>query len=105
MPEKIIQIGGQQLTLRPVPAIGLQKIGERIRLIGSNASPEAIDALIDALWYGCRRAHPEVKRELFEWNIDTHNFHEMLEAFIAVNTPEGQSSGEVVAAASSPTGG
>jgi hypothetical protein len=83
---KKITVGGQEFTLSAVPAIGLKKIGPRMQLIGSTASEEAIDALVDAIYYGVKRNHPEAERDHFEWNIDVTNVQELVEAFAEVNT-------------------
>lgn len=90
-----IKIGGKDFQLSPVPLVGLAKLGSRIELIGQEFTDESAQALIDGIYFGIKRNHPEVEREFFEWNIDTSNLKEVLTAFVEVNkSTEAPKSGE-----------
>ena len=80
-----INIGGKNFELSPVPLVGLAKLGNRIGLIGQEFTDDSAQALIDGVYYGIKRNHPEVEREFLEWNIDASNLKEILSAFIEVN--------------------
>ena len=85
---KKVTLGGVEYTLSALPLIGLSVIGNKLDLIGDANSAEGIQALVDGIWYGLRRNHPEIERETVEWNIDTQNFAEILKAFTEVNNPK-----------------
>lgn len=87
---KVITLGGEKFTLSAVPLIGLAKLGEKITLIGKDFSEDSVEALIDGVYFGVKRNHPEVERSFFEWNIDTSNLKEVLSAFVEVNQSEGE---------------
>jgi len=82
---KKVTLGGVEYTLSALPLIGLSAIGKNLDLIGDNNSADGVQALIDGIWYGIKRNHPDVPREIVEWNIDTHNYKDILEAFTLVN--------------------
>lgn len=87
---KEITLNGKTFTLLPVPLAGLKKIGPNLDKIGKETSAEAIDSLIDAIYYGVKRSHPDVTREFFEMNIDSLNVRQLTADFAEVNTPPKQ---------------
>lgn len=98
---KTITLAGQSFQISALPIIGLKVVGPRLHFIESigtgDWSPEAVDALVDGVWYGVKRNHPEVTREFIENNIDIHNMKAVLDAFAEVNTApksRGASSGK-----------
>jgi len=90
---KTIVLGGQAFTLSAVPAVGLKKIGPNLQLIGSDFSEASIDALVDAIYYGVKRNHPDVTRDFVEMNIDVTNIGEVVDVFAEVNTVKRRTEG------------
>lgn len=86
MAECKVTLGGKEFTLSPVPAVGLKHIGPKIKLIGASDSEDAIDALVDGLYFGIKRNHKDVDREFVEWNLDVTNMRDLIEKFVEVNT-------------------
>lgn len=82
---KSINLGGQDYVLPPCPLSGLAKLGDRLKLIGTGMSEEAIESLTDGIFFSLRRNYPEIKREFVHDNIDLLNIHAVVDAFIAVN--------------------
>lgn len=82
---KQITLAGEKYTLAPVPLSGLAAVGEKLALIGTEISAEAAGALVECVWRGLRRNHPEVTREFVDENIDTRNSAEIIAAFVSVN--------------------
>ena len=73
---KKVTLGGVEYTLSALPLIGLSAIGKNLDLIGDNNSADGVQALIDGIWFGIKRNHPDVP---------THNYKDILEAFTLVN--------------------
>ena len=80
-----ITIADQEFTLSSIPLVGMVKIINHIDKVGQEFNADTVDALIDGLYFGVKRNHPEVNRELFEWNIDASNIGVLLKAFQDLN--------------------
>lgn len=82
-----ITLGEREFTLLPCPAVGLKAIGRNFREIGTN-SEAGIDALIDCIYYGIKRAAPndaDITRDFVEWNLDATNMEPLSIVVAQVN--------------------
>jgi hypothetical protein len=98
MVTKRITVGEKEFMLYPCPIIGLVAIGAKFAEIGTG-SVNGTEALVDGIYYGVKRGlqdDPAVTRTFFEWNIDSTNAAELIQAFAEVNgattkeTPQGE---------------
>ena len=80
-----ITLGKKEFELSPIPLKGLVALEGRLHLIGKDFSQDSADALVDGIYYGLKRNHPEIDRELVELNIDATNLNQVLTAFVQVN--------------------
>lgn len=82
---KTITLGGQTYTLAPTPFVRMVALQSRLATLSSGMSEEGAQALIDGLWHGLRRNHPELERQFVEDNLDATNMTVISNAFAEVN--------------------
>jgi len=83
MSKTTLTIAGKEFTLSPVPLAGMEKLMQA--LDGEPSVADTFKVLIDSVYFGVKRNHPEVEREFFEWNIDATNVAHILKAVSEVN--------------------
>lgn len=107
METREITIEGITFKVAPTP---LAKLAKTQAVFGANAmeSPEGVEAMVEALFWGIRRARKECEASggiTLEWlleNIDSRNAKDVFELFRDVNTlvAPGAGQGEAPASAS-----
>lgn len=82
---KTITLGGQTLTLAPTPFVRMVALQSQLATLANGMSEAGAQALIDGLWHGLRRNHPDLSREFVEDNLDATNMPAISAAFAEVN--------------------
>lgn len=76
----------QTFTVAPTP---VSKLAKCRQFIGKREldTEEAVDALLEALFYGAKRAGAQITLEWLKANVDQHNMVEVFKVFREVNFP------------------
>ena len=81
---KTIELGGKTWTVRPLNIKALKVLGDRVFRIGE-MTVEGYDAIVDVLFYGIKREHPEIDRDLIEEWVDFPRLAAVAKLLMEVN--------------------
>lgn len=99
VPGSPITILGVEYTLAPVPLIKMPEVQPLLK--GGNFMTDAsyTSALVSGIFFGLRRNHPQVTREMVEDNLDNTTLKPWMHAFLEANGMQsgGTGSGETPA--------
>lgn len=98
-----LTIEGVDFVVAPTPISKLAKARLLFGDLAGRESEEGVDALIEAVFWGAKRAGSAITLDWLKMNVDAHNILEVQGVFIALNVPKGAASepaaGEAQAAA------
>lgn len=87
MIKKSLTIEGVTFDVAPTPLVKLLK-GRQHMASGQGGTPEAMEALVEAIFWGARRAGSKITLEWLLENVDQHNMAEVLAVFRELNVSE-----------------